>query len=104
MISYEGVRAGVGDMWQKIRKTLNDYVYADLYLGATLVASGWFAQAGIEELVTLGQVDTYDEIAYLSQYIGNMSEARTAFDLHTENTVSFFNCVTPIAARPQTII
>ena len=112
MRTYEEVIQGLRDMWQKILKTLNDYVYADLYLGATLVASGWFAQAGIEELVTLGKVDTYDAIAYLSQYIGNMSEARTAFDLHTENTVSyfiqlnvsFFNCVTPIAARPQTIL
>lgn len=112
MRTYEEVIQGLRDMWQKILKTLNDYVYADLYLGATLVGTGWYSVAGIDELVTLGQVDTYDEIAYLSQYIGNMSEARTAFDLHTENTVSyfiqlnvnFFNCVTPIAARPQDIV
>jgi len=112
MRTYEEVIQGLRDMWQKILKTLNDYVYADLYLGATLVASGWFSQAGIAELITLNTIDRYDEIAYLSQYIGNMSEARTAFDLHTENTVSyfiqlnvsFFNCVTPIAARPQDMV
>ena len=107
--TYEEVMQGLRDLWQRVLVTLNDYVYADLLQGSTVIATGWYGRAGIEQLISSGSITGYDEIAYLSQYLSAAIKGQMSFDLHTENTVSyflninigFFNCAAPIAARPQ---
>ena len=110
--TYEEVAQDLRDIWQSIVRTLHDYIYADLYIGSTLYATGWYSLGGIEELISLNAITHYDEISNLSHFLGISSEGRLSFDVHTESTVtlflelkvSFFNCAAPIKARPQDMI
>lgn len=107
--TYEEVAQGLRALWQQVYATLSDYVYADLYNGGSILRSGWYSVAGLQQLLALTAITSYEEVAYLNQYISETTKAYIAFDMHTESAISyflninvqFFGCVAPIAARPQ---
>jgi len=107
--TYEEVAQGLRDLWQKIYRTLQDYVYAYLYVGTTLVAEGWYSVTALQSLVANNSITSYRAEFYLSQYLGLQSEGRISWDMHTENAVTYFlqmdimfdNCGDIIMAMPQ---
>lgn len=107
--TYEEVAQDLRRLWQAIYRTLNDYVYAELYLANSLLTEGFYTQAALAQLITDGAIDEYKPSFFLASCLNNLSESRVTWDMHTENAVTYFvnlditflDCAPSIAAMPQ---
>jgi hypothetical protein len=107
--TFEEVGQALRLTWQRILATLNDYVYARITIGAN-VSFVWITATAVAQLLSNGDIDSYDIEKQLSQYLGS-SKARLSWDMHTEDAMTYFvqmpitftACADVIPAKPQSI-
>ena len=57
--TFEEVQQTLRDLWGIVFVTLKSYVYANLFLGSTQVAAGWFSLGYLQALKTTGSISRW---------------------------------------------
>ncbi len=72
--TFEEVQQTLRDLWGIIYVTLQTYVYAQLFLGAspTPIAVGWFSTGYLEQQITAGAIDRWQPLAKMVHLLSDI--------------------------------
>ena len=86
--TFEEVEQSLRDIWGVYRATMEDYIWADIFTGAVVTASGWYSKTYLNSLVSSGDITRYHAQYMLKNMIGDI-EALCEIDGVAGKTISY---------------